>query len=129
MSVAIQKIDGVESVKVSLNDGQADIKLRDRNEVAVEQVREVIRKNGFTPKESMVRVRGKVIERNGKPALDVGAPNGVLLLTGNVAELSKDVGREVVVAGVIPETANKEEPQTIQVKNVFDTRQENAMTR
>ena len=118
MSVAIKKVEGVESVNVSLNEGFADIKLRDGNKVTVELVREVIRKNGFTPKESTVKVRGKVIERNGKPALEVGGPNGVLLLTGNVGELSKAAGKEVVVSGVIPETAAKNEPETIDVKTV-----------
>lgn len=105
-------------MNVSLNDGVADIKLRDGNKVTVEQVREVIRKNGFTPKESTVKVRGKVIERNGKPALEVGAPNGVLLLTGNVGDLAKSAGKDVVVTGVIPETAGKNEPETIDVKTV-----------
>jgi copper chaperone CopZ len=118
VSVAIKKVEGVESVDVSLNEGFADIKLRDGNKVTVEQMREVIRKNGFTPKESMVKVRGKVIERNGKPALEVGGQNGVLLLTGNVAELAKNAGKEVVVSGVIPDTAAKNEPETIDVKSV-----------
>jgi len=118
VSVAIKKVEGVESVDVSLNEGFADIKLRDGNQVTVDQVREIIRKNGFTPKESTVKVRGKVIERNGKPALEVGGQNGVLLLTGNVAELSKKAGKEVVVSGVIPDTAAKNEPETIDVKTV-----------
>ncbi len=118
MSVAFKKVEGVESVNVSLNKGVADIKLRDGNKVTVEHVREVIRKNGFTPKESTVRVRGKVIERNGKPALEVGGPNGVLLLTGDVADLSKSAGKDVVVSGVVPETAGKNEPETIDVKTV-----------
>jgi len=118
VSVAIKKVEGVESVDVSLNEGFAEIKLRDGNQVTVDQVREIIRKNGFTPKESTVKVRGKVIERNGKPALEVGGQNGVLLLTGNVAELSKKAGKEVVVSGVIPDTAAKNEPETIDVKTV-----------
>ncbi len=118
MSVAIKRVEGVESVDVSLNEGFADIKLRDGNKVTVDQVREIIRKNGFTPKESTVRVRGKVIERNGKPTLEVGGQNGVLLLTGNVAELAKKAGKEVVVSGVIPDTAAKNEPETIDVKSV-----------
>ena len=120
MSVAIQKVEGVQSVNVSLNEGFADIKLRDGNKVTIEQVREVIRKNGFTPKESTVKVRGKVIERNGKPALDAGEPNCVLLLTGNVADLSRSAGKDVVVSGVLPETKHKNEPETIDVKTVSD---------
>jgi copper chaperone CopZ len=119
VSVAIKKVPGVDSVNTSLNEGFADIKLREGNSITVEQVREIVRKNGFTPKESIVKVRGEVVERNGKPALEVGGPNGVLLLTGNVAELPKSAGKKVVVSGVIPETAGqKNEPDTIVVNSV-----------
>jgi copper chaperone CopZ len=118
VSVAIKKVPGVESVNTSLNEGFADIKLRERNTVTVEQVREIIRKNGFTPKESAVKIRGKVVERNGKPALDVRGPNGVLHMTGNVPDLSMKAGEEVMVSGVIPETTSKNEPETIEVKTV-----------
>jgi copper chaperone CopZ len=66
VSVAVKKVNGVQDVKVSLNEGSADIKLKDGNKVGVEQIRDIIRKNGFTPKDAEVKVAGKVIERNGK---------------------------------------------------------------
>lgn len=64
MRVAIEKIPGVDSVKVSLNGGYADIYLAEANAVTVEQVRNAIRKNGFSPRETRLRVRGTVARRD-----------------------------------------------------------------
>ena len=113
----MEKVDGVESVKVSLNEGFAEVKLKEGNTVTVEQLREVIRKNGFTPKEATVTVAGKVIERNGKPALETG-PGAVMLLKGNVAGVAGKGGQRVVVSGVVPASVNKDEPETVEVKTV-----------
>lgn len=69
--VAVQEIPGVESVDVSLNRGLAVIRLARENRVSVEQLRDAIRDNGFTPKGAEVRVAGKVVERDGRPALAI----------------------------------------------------------
>ncbi len=124
MSVAIKKVNGVDSVKVSLNEGLADIKLRDGNKVTVEQLRSTIRKNGFTPKESEARVAGRVVERNGKPALEVTGLDLVYLLAdapdakGKVEQLNGRMGNQIVLSGELPETKGAEEPQTLLVHEV-----------
>lgn len=64
MRVAVEKIPGVDSVEVSLNEGYADIALAGTNAVTVEQVRSAIRKNGFSPRETRLRVRGTVARRD-----------------------------------------------------------------
>ena len=108
MSVAIKKVNGVDSVKVSLNEGVADIKLKDGNKVTVEQIRGIIRKNGFTPKESQARVAGNVVERNGQPALAVTGLDQVYLLAdapdakGKVEQLKGRMGKQVVRRDGLP---------------------------
>ncbi len=124
MSVAIKKVNGVDSVKVSLNEGLADIKLKDGNKVTVEQIRSIIRKNGFTPKESQARVAGRVVERNGQPALEVTGLDQVYLLAdapdakGKVEQLKGRMGKQVVLSGQLPETKETEEPQALLVHDV-----------
>ena len=115
--MAIQKVDGVESVNVSLNEGFAEVKLKTGNKVTIEQLREIVRKSGFTAKESTVTVEGKLVELKGKPALDAGA-GAILHLTGDVAQVSGKTGQHVVVSGVVPETGKKNEPETVEVKTV-----------
>ena len=58
---ALQKFSGVEKVDVSLNKGLATVTLKPGNTVRLTEVWETVRKNGFTPKETKVVVRGEVV--------------------------------------------------------------------
>ena len=127
MSVAIKKVDGVETVKVSLNEGFADIKLKPANRVTVERIRGIIRDNGFTPKGSDIRVAGRLVERGGKPALAVSGLDLVYLLVdhpdarGKIAELQKaGLEKLVIVTGHLPETAKEptgDAPAVLQLRD------------
>jgi copper chaperone CopZ len=110
VSVAVEKIEGVELVKVSLNEGIAYIKLKSGNKVTVEEIVEVIRDNGFTPKGTKIRVAGKVVERGGDPALDVTGLDFTYLLVehpegkGKVAKLRETaLGKQVILNGHLSE--------------------------
>ena len=111
VSVAVEQIPGVDSVRVSLNEGYADIHLAPENDVTVERVRETIRNNGFTPREARIRVRGTVTELDDAPALSVAGEQRFRLVQdadapGRPGELARmPAGREVTVEGVVPETA------------------------
>ena len=80
MRVAVRKLDGVESVDVSLERASAAIVLRAGNRVTLPQLRQIIKNNGFTAKEAAVTVTGTLIERGGKPALSVSGTDVVWLL-------------------------------------------------
>jgi copper chaperone CopZ len=69
--VAVRKLDGVESVEVSLERAAAAINLRPGNRITLSQLRQIIKNNGFTAKEATVTVVGMLTERGGKPALSV----------------------------------------------------------
>ena len=71
MSVAIKKLDGVESVDVSLEKASADIRLKPGNAITLPQLRRIIRQSGYPTKDAQVEARGTIVERNGKPALDL----------------------------------------------------------
>jgi copper chaperone CopZ len=126
VSVAIRKIEGVESVAVSLNEGLADVKLKPGNRLDPGRIRQVARDNGFTPKGAEARVAGKVVERGGKPALAVTGLDLVYVLAehpdakGRLSELEKAMGRDVVVSGHLPETVPEPlptAPRTLQVRD------------
>lgn len=53
----LEALPGVESAKVSLNDGMVDVKLKPGSGVTVTKIQQVIKDAGFTPKEA------KTIER------------------------------------------------------------------
>jgi len=62
----IRKVPGVESVEVSLNKGTATVKLKPGNTVKPSDLWETVRNNGFTPKETLVVVRGAFLGKKFK---------------------------------------------------------------
>jgi len=71
VSVAVKKLDGVESVEVSLEKASADIRLKPGNTITLPQLRRIIRQSGYPTKDAQVDARGTFVERNGRPVLDL----------------------------------------------------------
>jgi copper chaperone CopZ len=137
VSVSLKKIDGVESVKVSLNEGLARIVLKPKNTIRLEQLREVVEKNGFTPKEARVAVRGEIVSVDGHLYLKVmGLNQRYTLSAGPKAEKTEDelkkmVGKTLLVEGMIAPPGKKDEekkdkktPEGLQVVNVRELQEE-----
>lgn len=119
MSVALKKIEGVASVTVSLNEGSAEIRFEPSNSVTPAQIREAIRRNGFTPKDAEVRAAGRVVERGGRPAFEVSGIALVYVLDGadRVVEAVRKLpaGSRVVLRGRLPEAVAPSEPDRLEV--------------
>ena len=58
MRVAMQKVDGVQSVRVSLNDGLTILDLNPGNAVTLARLRQIIKNNGFVSKDASLLARG-----------------------------------------------------------------------
>ncbi|MGH7477006.1 MAG: heavy-metal-associated domain-containing protein [Longimicrobiales bacterium] len=105
--VAVQKLPGVDTVAVSLNEGVASVRFAAEHRISIEQVREIIRSNGFTPKEAVVRIAGSVSERDGQAALRLPGRKEPYLLyraAGAAPPVLPPLGARVVIAGRVPET-------------------------
>ena len=57
----MQKVPGVTSVKVSLNEGLTILDFARENTVTLAQLRQVIRNNGFVTNESRIIARGAIV--------------------------------------------------------------------
>ncbi len=110
MRVAVKQIEGVDAVEVSLNRGVVVIRLRPDNRVTLEQAREAIRENGFTPKEADVRARGTVVDDSGYLALVLPGIGAEFRLTadsqapGMIGDLERVRGQEVTIEGRVSES-------------------------
>jgi copper chaperone CopZ len=69
--VAVRRIDGVDSVEVSLERGLALIRLRPDSRASLTAIRRVVLDNGFTPKAAAVRLAGRIRERDGRRVVEV----------------------------------------------------------
>jgi copper chaperone CopZ len=121
--VAVRKLEGVESVDVSLERGAATIALRPGNRITLPQLRQIIKNNGFTAKDATVTVIGTVVERGGKPALSVTGTDVVWLLAGSNAAYADDMQRvrapqtaPVEAAGTVAAPANESQPEVLVVQ-------------
>src|SRR5215212_4919364 len=81
--VALQKFPGVESADVSLNKGLATVKLKPGNAIRPSELWEAIRKNGNTPKNTRVVVRGEILGTGNQ--LQVSGSREVFMLKASPA--------------------------------------------
>lgn len=56
----MKKVEGVQSVQVSLKDGLTVLDLRPDNKITLGQLRTVIKNNGFVSKDAQVTARGSI---------------------------------------------------------------------
>jgi hypothetical protein len=117
----MKRIDGVESVKVSLESGVADVELAPGNGVTIEKLRKAITDNGFTPKDAEATLAGKIVVDKGKPQLAVSGSEATYPLAAapgkNPAGLVALAGKPVVLTAQVPATRGKETP-TLAVKEL-----------
>ena len=120
MRVAVRKLDGVESVDVSLERASVTIGLRPGNRITLPQLRQIIRNNGFSAKDATVTAIGTVIERGGKPALSVTGTDVVWLLAGSNAAYADAMQRvkapqaaPVEAAGTVAAPPNESQPEVL----------------
>lgn len=119
MSVAVKKIPGVESAKVSLNAGLVSIQLRPGNSVSLAQTRKAITDQGFTPKDARVTAVGDLVSANGKLELKVtGSSDVYQVAAAPHASWSKQAGKQVTVNGLVPVPEAKKGAETIQITGV-----------
>ena len=109
MRVVVGKIEGVQSVKVSLKEGVATIRFAPSNRVTVARIREAIRSNGFTARDAEVQVAGSLAQRGDTVMLVIPGTDETFVLrdapgaVGTVAELQRRVpSSRVVVSGRVP---------------------------
>lgn len=124
VDVALKKVAGVESVEVSLNKGLATVKLKPANTVSVPQLWELIHKNGYTPKTTVVSVRGELTNVNGSLQLKISGTKDTLPLTADpknaaaYSEAHKKLGQTVIVQGVMAPTKDLKAAVPLQVSQL-----------
>ena len=107
----MRKLEGVASVDVSLEKGFIDIRLKADDSVTLPQLRRIIRSNGNETKDAQISGRGRIVDRDGKPVVDLlngstmdldtlpdGAPGGVVEITGVSREQERNVERLTLIA-------------------------------
>jgi hypothetical protein len=87
----MQKVPGVQSVRVSLNEGLTILDLKRGNTITLANVRDTIKNNGFVSKEAAVVARGQVAIREGRLLFEVaGTREAFVLVAADQARAAYD---------------------------------------
>lgn len=85
----MQKVPGIASVRVSLNEGLTVLDLKPSNTVTLAHLREVIRNNGFVTKEAKVTAAGTVVAKDANLAFQISGSGEQLMLSRGAASQSQ----------------------------------------
>ena len=122
----MQKVEGVKSVNVSLNEGLTTLELDPENRVTLANLRQIIRNNGFVTNESRVVARGTVTSSGSGLSLEVRGAKEKLTLTAPANTTALDQLRSRLKSGsvdvVITGVAGTRDPKamTLTVERVTD---------
>ena len=86
----MQKVEGVQAVKVSLTDGVTTLDLKSGNTITMAKLRQVIKNNGFVPKEARVVGRGAPSGTAMDPRFVLSGTNEDLALLSPPARVGED---------------------------------------
>ena len=123
--VALKKLPGVETVDVSLNKGLASVKLNAGNTLTVSQFWQTIHQNGYTPKNTVITVRGELIkEGTQRLKLKVSGSNETVVLmpdeknSAGYKTAESKPGQSVTVQGAMNPAKDLKAPVPLQVTEV-----------
>ena len=88
------------------------------------QFNEAVEKNGFTPKDANIVVRGQLSGSAQAPSLDVTGTKDRYALTplSAAADLSTMLGKTVVVDGVLPQSGKGKVSDMLRYKSVTEAK-------
>jgi len=101
----LRALAGVESVTVSLNDGYAELLFSKDTATSLAEIREVIRNNGFSPRDASIRVYGRLaLTAVGIAELQAGDSRYLLRTRDATLEetLNSRAGKRVELTGNVP---------------------------
>jgi len=122
VSVALQKVEGVTAVNVTLKEGRATLTLKPGNTVTLSELRRVIERNGFTPQGAAVVAEAEEIRSDARQfQVRVTGANEVFTISPTTkdavrSDLQRYGGRKVVIEGVVP--PQKTASGTMELKSV-----------
>ena len=102
----LKKMDGLQNVRVSLNDGKAYLELSENNSLSLRQIQEEVKKNGFSAKNAEVVIEGKLINKNGGFVLETGTETYSINKETSENLVSKLKPGKVKIKGIVQDEAD-----------------------
>lgn len=104
----LKRVEGVEELKLQFDTGIAEIKIKDDKSIDVDGIRKAVKDGGFTPRDMIVTVKGKIEEVDGRMILrNDGVSVGFILKDNKrlkeIIESEKIQDKTIVITGLVQE--------------------------
>ena len=126
MSVALKKVDGIDSVNVTLKRGVAHLTLKPGNTVTLTQLRGIIKDAGYTTNDAVVTVRGTAVRRGPELVFEVsGTPERLQIVPDRTTPEAVNRLRDLVaesraraeLSGTVPAPAKPGAAQSLRLRS------------
>lgn len=101
----LKNIEGIQTVKVSLNQGKAYITLQPDNQVSLSEIQQKVKSNGFSSRDAEVILQGELSKQEDKIFIETGQERYLILDSSDKGALAKiremKAGSSVKVAGEV----------------------------
>lgn len=116
----MEKLPGVESATISLNEGRALIQLKPGNTTTMAQIRESVKRNGFTPQQAVITAQADVVPQGNRLQVKISGTNDTydLAPTALQQQLQKNAGQRILIEGIVPAQKDPKAMPVIQVNSV-----------
>lgn len=122
MRVAVEKLAGVTSAEVSLEEGLVTVQMTPDNQLTMAELQRAIRNQGFSPRGAEIQLSGALVEEGQRLALELPGSqvsytiraDGILL-----ERLRSAIGRHVTLAGRLGEDEDGRTPTILEVSSVL----------
>lgn len=106
----LKKMDGLESVKVSLNDGKAYLTLATGNKLTLQKIQKEVKNNGFSARNAEVTLKGELLKEGNEWTIKVN---------GETFNVSDDTTSDIL---------SKLNPGNIQLKGLVKDEEDGELT-
>jgi copper chaperone CopZ len=104
----LKRIEAVEDLKILVNAGLAEFKIKEGKSIDVDEIKKAVKDSGFTPRDIVVTIKGRIEEADGQMTLRVDNVSDIFILKDN--KMLKDIitsekaqDKIVTVTGLVQE--------------------------
>lgn len=108
----LKRVEGVEDLKLRIDTGMAEFKIKEGKSIDVDGIKKAVKDGGFTPREMLVTLNGRIEEASGRMILRIDDVSESFILKDN--EMLKDIitsekaqDKIVTVTGLVQEEGIK----------------------
>lgn len=79
----LKRVEGVKDLKLQFDTGVAEIKIQEGKSIYVDEIRKAVKDGGFTPRDMVITLKGKIEEVDGRMILRIDDISDSFILKDN----------------------------------------------